>query len=363
MSSANRVLSTGLGPQAKGSSNDGFDMSSSTPLESEQADNLQKSPEALGYQAESNNDATPASIKYRVIYEEYQGEAEAEAWRVVERGPYIETLPSIYEDLINGSAEIETPNKNGGSVFDVLIRLEVKRFPDKKIVQTQSQQLSMSGSNSNNETESDPDSEPEIKVKNTTIHYADVDEVSEERAAKKYIFKTVNGKRFKIYSYRSSEIRIKSPVIIDAVKAAMIYHPKLYFNEPHISFTSPYPLLQYREELLRFVEEALEAGKNGEAREKALKLHADYQVLNNYLEAKWSKKIEAELVRYQQDPPVATFEMLWMLFKPGNRVISTEKQELSDDRGGFIVRSMNRIGSLYKLSLWRLAFDGQLEQP
>lgn len=89
-------------------------------------------------------------------------------------------------------------------------------------------------------------------------------------------------------------------------------------------------------------------------------------MLQQYLEDNLGDKILEEDERYKRPTPVATFEMLWMLYKPGTDVYAT----IDDQRGGFVVQScsatadpskamvMGRMSPL-KIQMWYMDFDGR----
>lgn len=84
------------------------------------------------------------------------------------------------------------------------------------------------------------------------------------------------------------------------------------------------------------------------------------QVLLAFLNSKYSKKIEEEEARHKKNPPTATFEMLWMLLKPGTRVYHDVNGELA----AFVVKTVEsnkpNNPSYYSVEVWSLDFDGEL---
>lgn len=85
-------------------------------------------------------------------------------------------------------------------------------------------------------------------------------------------------------------------------------------------------------------------------------------VLLKYLADNLGDKILEEDARYQKPTPVATFEMLWMLFKPGKDVYA----EIDEQRGGFVVQSCASVTEKreygrpmpLKVMMWYLDYNG-----
>ena len=86
------------------------------------------------------------------------------------------------------------------------------------------------------------------------------------------------------------------------------------------------------------------------------------RILLDFLDLHYKKKMEAEARRHRPSKdraPTATYQMLWMLFKPGTRVYSLADNDLA----GFIVKSITakyRGSQVYKLSLWHLNYNGNV---
>ena len=79
-----------------------------------------------------------------------------------------------------------------------------------------------------------------------------------------------------------------------------------------------------------------------------------------FLDEKYLRRIEEEESRHKKSPPTATFEMMWMLWKPGTRVYNDVDGELA----AFVVKSAETDKtsnpSYYAVVLWSLDFNGEL---
>lgn len=177
----------------------------------------------------------------------------------------------------------------------------------------------------------------------------------------------------KIQSIGSTEMAIRSPSVQKALRSAIKYYPGQKLAGKKIIVPEPYYVLFHHQKELESIATDL---KNGTTPMKCTTNCQDddtirpydenaldhIQVLLAFLNARMKKKIEAEERRYRLEPPRATFEMMWMLLKPGTQVYSERAGELD----GFIVKSIEPLKtagagelSAYKLVLWSLDFDGQ----
>jgi hypothetical protein len=111
------------------------------------------------------------------------------------------------------------------------------------------------------------------------------------------------------------EMEIHSQKLIDALRAIIDYYPgSKLFAPDKVLLPQPFaPLLQYRDEI--------EAYKNqhppwhDEDYRTETNRHID--ILLDYLDPRYREKLNAERERYKQSPPVCTYDMLWLLYKPG----------------------------------------------
>ena len=177
--------------------------------------------------------------------------------------------------------------------------------------------------------------------------------------------KPVHGKDLKsqnleISSIGSTEMVIRSKQLCRALRKLVDYYPSQQLMGL-ITVSEPYHfLLQHREALRRTMENMGAECEDGIFEDhQPEKTRADIKVLLAFLDAKYAKKIEDEEARHNKNPPTATFEMLWMLLKPGTRVYA----DVGGDLAAFVIRSADtekKINpSWYKVELWYLDFNGE----
>lgn len=174
----------------------------------------------------------------------------------------------------------------------------------------------------------------------------------EENMAKK----GKDGDDFDERSMEEKELIIHSELIIKALRKVVDYYPGQSLLGNTITIKEPFSIL------VHFREELEEYRRTCDDEEAAHHI----SVLQKYLEDNLGDKILEEDERYKRPTPVATFEMLWMLYKPGTDVYAT----IDDQRGGFVVQScsatadpskaiaMGRLSPL-KIQMWYMDFDGR----
>ncbi|TVY41797.1 ATPase family AAA domain-containing protein 3-B [Lachnellula occidentalis] len=155
-------------------------------------------------------------------------------------------------------------------------------------------------------------------------------------------------------SMEDKELIIHSEAIIKALRAIVDYYPGQSLLGDTISMKEPFGILvHFRKELQEYKETCGDA-----------EAYHHIGILQKYLADNLGDKILEEDQRYTKPTPVATFEMLWMLFKPGMDVYA----QLDDQRGGFVVQSCCphveglKFGYIapFKIIMWYLDFDGRM---
>lgn len=153
-------------------------------------------------------------------------------------------------------------------------------------------------------------------------------------------------------SMEQRELIIHSEPLIKVLRSIVQYYPGQSLLGDTITIKEPFPILvHYRQELQEYHETCDDA----ETRQHI-------SVLLKYLQDNLGEKILEEDARYRKPTPVATFEMLWMLFKPGMDVYA----EIDGQRGGIVVQSCESVTENMKwgmpmplkVKMWYLDYDG-----
>lgn len=282
-----------------------------------------------------------APIRYQVLYKDAEG-------KVIKEGPYSSTNPGVKEDP-------EDFDESAPSILDIIIHVTIRDIVETKTINSEAAAAKAGA------------------------------EAEEANVAVEAVTGEAKSHPYKISKVNASVMVIRSPSLITAFRKIVKYYPTQTLTAETITVEEPYYfVLHHLKDLENYVDEQDEENKaenqevangvvNGVNEETSTKaseekeppcsqLRHDFRVLKTFLEPKWGKKIERELERHKQNPPVATFEMLWMLMKPGTRAFAFHQNESENEfAGGWIVRgvSASHEANKYMISLWKLDFDGE----
>lgn len=159
-----------------------------------------------------------------------------------------------------------------------------------------------------------------------------------------------------------AELKINSPAIINALQKVVEYYPQLDFSGESISVTEPFEVLIHHENELASLRENYAPGKirsESEHCDREKNTYEHLAVLQNLLKQRVGLSVETERTRHKRG--FATFNMLWMLFKPGTTVYC---DTWSDGKyNAYVIQSVSggvaddRTNSL-AIEMWYLDFDG-----
>lgn len=114
-----------------------------------------------------------------------------------------------------------------------------------------------------------------------------------------------------------NELKIYSAPLINALQHVVQYWPGLSLLAYPVTLTEPYAVLVHHMDALKNHKNNHPASHSSEFRE-VCNDHID--VLLDFLDKTYGDVLRLEQARYRKSPPSATFENLWMLFKPGQDV-------------------------------------------
>jgi hypothetical protein len=150
-------------------------------------------------------------------------------------------------------------------------------------------------------------------------------------------------------------VRIISSKLVNALRAVVDYYPGQILVGDNIEVDEPFRfLLHHRQKLAQYKSE--HPPTHGEEYKSECNLHID--CLLKFLEDTMGKSIREEEQRHRRG--FATFENLWLLFKPGERMFARCPGDrimtflLDDIRGGVVSGEAKK----YTLSLWNIRFNG-----
>ncbi|KAL8921843.1 MAG: hypothetical protein Q9172_003805 [Xanthocarpia lactea] len=157
-------------------------------------------------------------------------------------------------------------------------------------------------------------------------------------------------------------LKINSPAIINALQKVVEYYPGQNFSGESISVPEPFAILIHHESELASFRETYAPGtiqSQTEYCEREKNTYEHLAVLQNFLKQRVGASIAAERERYKNG--FATFDMLWMLLRPGTTVYC--QNHYSGDYDAFVIESVASSDardptSPLVIEMWLLDFDG-----
>ena len=157
-------------------------------------------------------------------------------------------------------------------------------------------------------------------------------------------------------------LKINSPAIINAMQSVVDYYPDQDFSGSSIQVEEPYSVLvHFEQELSEFREKFAPSNLDPgiELCERKKNTYEHLGVLQQFLQERYGSAIRDERQRHARG--YATFEMLWLLYKPGTTVYCDPNVE--DKYNAYVVQYSSG-GVVYgratqlELGLWFLDYDG-----
>lgn len=167
------------------------------------------------------------------------------------------------------------------------------------------------------------------------------------------------------------EVAIDSVRIVDAFKAMITYYPGLELRGITMTIPEPFCVFYHYYEELKALREtqnhSTESPNENKHTENTTTGHETHnsetvehlKILCDFIEGQNLKDVELERKRHLQNPPVATYRMMWLLFKPGTRIYNFSSGRAT---AGVVISAQTDSGSqrpgLRSLKFWTLDFDG-----
>ncbi|KAK4145046.1 uncharacterized protein C8A04DRAFT_36176 [Dichotomopilus funicola] len=176
-------------------------------------------------------------------------------------------------------------------------------------------------------------------------------------------------------SVRARHISIYSKALIRAIRSVVSYYPSVALREEVIKMTDPFPLIRHNLQDLENYQRTYSKLCDVSSQQPLAATHSSFPRRCTRVEARhlevlldfikyfvYQEDIENETARHAQN--LCTFEMLWLLFKPGRTVyVQSDRKLLGyvvqevliDESNHFLVGNQR----LYRVKLWNLQFDGR----
>jgi hypothetical protein len=149
-------------------------------------------------------------------------------------------------------------------------------------------------------------------------------------------------------------LKIHSIHLINALRQVISYYPQLNLSGVPVTIKEPFqPLVHYMKEL--------EDYKSNHPKVHDLDFisttNSHIDILLGFLSRRLGENLRLECERHQRQPPVATFEYLWLLFRPGDQIFARN----ADNEGEyqpFVFATMRYRGfegdGSYRFLLWNI---------
>ena len=163
-------------------------------------------------------------------------------------------------------------------------------------------------------------------------------------------------------SVLNTKLKINSPAIIAALQSVIEYYPGHNFSEASNTIVEPYAALIHHEEELKTYRDQFSPNTINSEHElchRNVNAYEHLGILKSVLFERSGMAVEAERQRHARG--VATFEMLWLLFRPGTDVYCDIAKD--GNYNACVIKSVSSgiFGgrrTLLTLDVWSMDYDG-----
>jgi hypothetical protein len=141
------------------------------------------------------------------------------------------------------------------------------------------------------------------------------------------------------------------------------YYPGLNFSGVPVTIREPFmPLVHYMKELEKYKTNH----PQGHDEDFIFITNSHIDVLLGFLDQRLGQELRLERERHLQQPPVATYEFLWLLFRPGDEIFvrvpkKEGEEEDSAERYPYRLSTMQQSPRVSNFLIWRIdTFSFQL---
>lgn len=167
-----------------------------------------------------------------------------------------------------------------------------------------------------------------------------------------------------VLDVETAYLKLNSPAIINALQRVVEYYPGQDFSGEAISVFEPFDVLIHHESELATFRETYAPSKTRpetECCETEKNTYEHLAVLQDFLMQRVGVSVETERLRHTRG--FATFDMLWMLYKPGTTVYSDTWAD--GNYNAYVIQSVS-VGvargptASLEIDMWYLDFDGTI---
>lgn len=151
---------------------------------------------------------------------------------------------------------------------------------------------------------------------------------------------------------------VKSRAVINALRTVIGYYPGESFSGDSIRIQEPFPMIvHYRQELEQYRDQFRPEIPKPDGCEAFPDTFEDLGFVLDFVQEKVGKAIQDERERHLREDPLLTFDMLWMLFKPGSDVYCDVSED--GEYNAFVVKDLSWMvlggsAKTYTINLWNI---------
>jgi hypothetical protein len=152
----------------------------------------------------------------------------------------------------------------------------------------------------------------------------------------------------------STVLKIHSLHLINALRQVIRYYPGLNFSGLPVTIPEPFmPLVHYMKEL----EDYKTNHPQGHDEDFTFITNSHIDVLLGFLDQRFGQELRLERDRHLQQPPVASYEFLWLLFRPGDEIFVRAPDKEEDDsaeRHPYRLAAIQHTPGRWDFLIWRI---------
>ena len=285
---------------------------------------------------------------------------------------YDETNSSVTTSLLHGT---ETPGQDGAQLLigcippirkpesriAGLVYRDEYRYKDGELAKSEEKNMRSELSSSSDERD-----RLDVWIKIVTVYKSNTTEkaASKKQETSDVTSPTAGSKKqsslpeeFEASSVASRTMVILSRKLINVLRDVISYYPGTTLLGEKVEIKEPYRVLVHHQDELRAYKDKHTKHHDKSYREECNQ-HID--TLLKFLDLHSGKAVRDEKERWERDPPICTFEHLWLLYKPG-------KACYHENRAGqwnpYITKVVygglkKNVLQPYNVEAWNIIFDG-----
>ncbi|KAI0186130.1 hypothetical protein EV127DRAFT_187542 [Xylaria flabelliformis] len=203
--------------------------------------------------------------------------------------------------------------------------------------------------------------EPGVRTEPQVLEYVEVIFTSDLTLSNVQKPDTDKPAPFSVHSRGRNYIRILSPAVVEALRCTVDYFPHVDLSGSTVDIFEPYEIFIFFERQLNEYRERLEkATDNGMSPLLCINLYAckHVSIVQQFVKERTQLSVDAERERHARG--YATFDMLWLLYKPGSDVyydLPNVGEYEPYVTKGVTSTGQNGATSQYTISFWNMKAD------